>query len=171
MWHWAAGEQLVERNIIRGIEAPKPEKREIQPLAREPTIKEVAEVLEVPCQEVENRIRVALWPLSLEMPTNDDEDSMLGDFIEVNEVPPPDEIATYNLLCENLREALNELPPREVRILQLRYGLLDGQTYTLEQVGSKMGVTHQRIRQIETQALNRLRLASIRHKLHDYLDE
>jgi RNA polymerase primary sigma factor len=96
---------------------------------------------------------------------------VLGDFIEDDEITPPDETVTNNLLRESLHEALNELPPREVRILQLRYGLLDGQAYTLEQVGRKMGVTRERVRQIESQALNRLRHPSIRRKLHDYLDE
>jgi RNA polymerase primary sigma factor len=107
----------------------------------------------------------------LELPTGDEEDSLLGDFIEDEEITPPDEAATYNLLRENLAEALNGLPAREGRILQLRYGLFDGQTYTLEEVGRRMGVTRERVRQIETQALNRLRHPSIRRKLHDYLGE
>jgi RNA polymerase primary sigma factor len=107
----------------------------------------------------------------LETPTNDEEDSVLGDFIEDDEVAPPDETATYNLLRENLREVLNGLPLREVRVLQLRYGLFDGQAYTLEQVGRKIGVTRERVRQIEAQALSRLRHPSILHKLHDYLGE
>ena len=142
-----------------------------QRLGREPTVEEMAEALEVPPQKVENIIRIARRPLSLEMPTGDEEDSVLGDFIEDDEITPPDETATYNLLRENLREVLNGLPPREVRILQLRYGLLDGQAYTLEEVGRKMGVTRERVRQIEAQALNRLRHPSIRRKLHDYLGE
>jgi RNA polymerase primary sigma factor len=98
----------------------------IQRLGREPTVEEMAEALEVPPQKVENIIKVARWPLSLETPTDDDEDSVLGDFIEDDEIAPPDETATYNLLRENLREVLNGLPLREVRILQLRYGLFDG---------------------------------------------
>lgn len=142
-----------------------------QRLGREPTVEEMAEALEVSPQKVENIIKVARWPLSLETPTNDEEDSVLGDFIEDDEVAPPDETATYNLLRENLREVLNRLPLREVRILQLRYGLFDGQAYTLEQVGRKMGVTRERIRQIEAQALSRLRHPSIRRNLHDYLGE
>jgi RNA polymerase primary sigma factor len=142
-----------------------------QSLGREPTVEEMAEALEVPPQKVENIIRVARRPLSLELSTGDEEDSVLGDFIEDEEIAPPDETATYNLLRESLHEALNELPPREVRILQLRYGLFDGQAYTLEQVGRKMGVTRERVRQIEAQALNRLRHPSIRRKLHDYLGE
>ena len=92
-------------------------------------------------------------------------------FLVLYEVPAPDETATYNLLREHLGEVLNGLPPREVRILQLRYGLLDGQAYTLEEVGRKMGVTRERVRQIEAQALSRLRHPSIRRKLRDYLGE
>ncbi len=142
-----------------------------QRLGREPTVEEVADALEVPPKKVENMIQVARRPLSLETPTDDEEDSVLGDFIEDDEAPPPDDTATYNLLREHLGEVLNGLPPREVRILQLRYGLLDGQAYTLEEVGRKMGVTRERVRQIEAQALSRLRHPSIRRKLRDYLGE
>jgi RNA polymerase primary sigma factor len=142
-----------------------------QRLGREPTVEELAIALDVPPKKVENMIQVARRPLSLETPTDDEEDSVLGDFIEDDEAPPPDESATYNLLREHLEEVLNGLPPREVRILQLRYGLLDGQAYTLEEVGRKMGVTRERVRQIEAQALSRLRHPSIRRKLRDYLGE
>jgi len=142
-----------------------------QRLGREPSVDELAEALDVPPKKVENMIQVARRPLSLETPTDDEEDSVLGDFIEDDEAPPPDETATYNLLREHLGEVLNNLPPREVRILQLRYGLLDGQAYTLEEVGRKMGVTRERVRQIEAQALSRLRHPSIRRKLRDYLGE
>jgi RNA polymerase primary sigma factor len=142
-----------------------------QRLGREPTVEELADELEVPPKKVENMIQVARRPLSLETPTDDEEDSVLGDFIEDDEASPPDDTATYNLLREHLGEVLNSLPPREVRILQLRYGLLDGQAYTLEEVGRKMGVTRERVRQIEAQALSRLRHPSIRRKLRDYLGE
>jgi RNA polymerase primary sigma factor len=142
-----------------------------QRLGREPTVEEMAEELEVPPQKVENIIGVARWPLSLETPTDNEEDSVLGDFIEDDKVAPPDETTTYNLLRENLREVLNGLLPREVRILQMRYGLLDGQALTLEQVGCKMGLTRERVRQIEAQALNRLRHLSIHRTLYDYLGE
>jgi RNA polymerase primary sigma factor len=142
-----------------------------QRLGREPTVEEMAEALVVPPQKVETILRIARRPLSLELPTGDEEDSVLGDFIEDGEIPPPDEAATYNLLREHLREVMNGLPPREVRILQLRYGLLDGQAYTLEEVGRKVGVTRERVRQIEAQALNRLRAPSIRRELRDYLGE
>ena len=142
-----------------------------QRLGREPSVDELATALDVPPKKVENMIQVARRPLSLETPTDDEEDSVLGDFIEDDEAPPPDDTATYNLLREHLEDVLNQLPPREVRILQLRYGLLDGQAYTLEEVGRKMGVTRERVRQIEAQALSRLRHPSIRRKLRDYLGE
>jgi RNA polymerase primary sigma factor len=142
-----------------------------QKLGREPSVEELAEALDVPPKKVENMIQVARRPLSLETPTDDEEDSVLGDFIEDDEAPPPDETATYNLLRQHLEEVLNGLPPREVRILQLRYGLLDGQAYTLEEVGRKMGVTRERVRQIEAQALSRLRHPVIRRKLRDYLGD
>jgi len=142
-----------------------------QRLGREPTVEELAVALDVPPKKVENMIQVARRPLSLETPTDDEEDSVLGDFIEDDEAPPPDDTATYNLLREHLEDVLNSLPPREVRILQLRYGLLDGQAYTLEEVGRKMGVTRERVRQIEAQALSRLRHPTIRRKLRDYLGE
>src|SRR5512137_790176 len=142
-----------------------------QRLGRDPSVDEIALALDVPPKKVENMIQVARRPLSLETPTDDEEDSVLGDFIEDNEAPPPDDTATYNLLREHLEEVLNSLPPREVRILQLRYGLLDGQAYTLEEVGRKMGVTRERVRQIEAQALSRLRHPTIRRKLRDYLGE
>jgi RNA polymerase primary sigma factor len=142
-----------------------------QRLGRDPSVEELADALDVPPKKVENMIQVARRPLSLETPTDDEEDSVLGDFIQDREAPAPDESATYNLLKEHLEEVLNTLPPREVRILQLRYGLLDGQAYTLEEVGRKMGVTRERVRQIEAQALSRLRHPVIRRKLREYLGE
>jgi RNA polymerase primary sigma factor len=140
-----------------------------QRLGRDPSVEELAGALDVTPQKVENMIQVARRPLSLETPTDDEEDSVLGDFIQDEEVSAPDETATYNLLREHLDSVLNGLPPREVRILQLRYGLLDGQAYTLEEVGRKMGVTRERVRQIEAQALSRLRHPAIRRKLREYL--
>ena len=140
-----------------------------QRLGRDPSVEELAVALEVTPQKIENMIQVARRPLSLETPTDDEEDSVLGDFIQDDEFPAPDDTATYNLLREHLESVLDGLPPREVRILQLRYGLLDGQAYTLEEVGRKMGVTRERVRQIEAQALSRLRHPSIRRKLREYL--
>ncbi len=140
-----------------------------QKLGRDPSVEELAAELDVPIKKVENMIQVARRPLSLETPTDDEEDSVLGDFIEDDEAPAPADSATYNLLKEHLQIILNDLPPREVRILQLRYGLLDGQAYTLEEVGNKMGVTRERVRQIEAQALSRLRHPSVQKILRDYL--
>jgi RNA polymerase primary sigma factor len=140
-----------------------------QRLGRDPSVEELANELEVTPQKVENMIQVARRPLSLETPTDDEEDSVLGDFIQDEEISQPDDSATYNLLKEHLETVLEGLPPREVRILQLRYGLLDGQAYTLEEVGRKMGVTRERVRQIEAQALSRLRHPAIRRKLREYL--
>jgi RNA polymerase primary sigma factor len=142
-----------------------------QKLGRDPSIDELAVALDVHPKKVENMIKVSRRPLSLETPTDNEDDSVLGDFIEDNEIPAPDETATYNLLKEHLEMVMDSLPPREVRILQLRYGLLDGQAYTLEEVGRKMGVTRERVRQIEAQALSRLRHPTIKRKLRDYLGD
>jgi RNA polymerase primary sigma factor len=140
-----------------------------QRLGRDPSVEELAAALEVPPKKVENMIQVSRRPLSLETPTDDEDDSVLADFIEDQDASAPDDSATSNLLREHLDEVMHNLPPREVRILQLRYGLLDGQAYTLEEVGRKMGVTRERVRQIEAQALSRLRHPSIRRKLREYL--
>ena len=142
-----------------------------QRLGRDPSTEELADALDVPPRKVENMIQVARRPLSLETPTDEEEDSVLGDFIQDEESPAPTDAVTRNLLREHLQEVLNTLPPREVRILQLRYGLLDGQSYTLEEVGRKMGVTRERVRQIEAQALTRLRHPTHRRRLVDYLRE
>jgi RNA polymerase primary sigma factor len=142
-----------------------------QRLGRDPSVDELAFALDVPPKKVEHMIQVARRPLSLETPTDDEDDSVLGDFIQDQEAPAPDDSATYSLLKEHLGKVLDGLPPREVRILQLRYGLLDGQAYTLEEVGRKMGVTRERVRQIEAQALSRLRHPAVRRKLRAYLGE
>ncbi len=142
-----------------------------QELGRDPTTEELAQALDVTPKKVENMIQVARRPLSLETPTDEEEDSELGDFIEDSDSPAPPEAVMHNLLKEHLRDVLTNLPPREVHILQLRYGLMDGQSYTLEEVGRKMGVTRERVRQIEAQALNRLRHPGHRRKLVDYLRE
>jgi len=142
-----------------------------QDLGRDPTTDELGDALNVTAKKVESIIQIARRPLSLETPTDEEEDSVLGDFIQDEDSPEPVEIATHNLLREQIAEVLNGLPPREVRILQLRYGLLDGESYTLEEVGKKMGVTRERVRQIEAQALSRLRHPIHRRKLRDYLRE
>jgi RNA polymerase primary sigma factor len=140
-----------------------------QDLGREPTVQELANALEVPLRKAEQMIRVARRPLSLEMPTDDEADSVLGDFIEDVESPEPVELVTSGMLRDQLSDILSSLPPREVRILQMRYGLVDGETYTLEEVGKKLGVTRERVRQIEAQALSRLRHPTHSRRLRDYL--
>lgn len=140
-----------------------------QSLGREPTIEELAAAMDLPPRKVEQMIQVSRHPLSLEMPTDDEEDSTLGDFIRDESVQTPEEYASQEMLRELLDKVLSMLPPREMRILQLRYGLLDGKMYTLEEVGRKLGVTRERVRQIEAQALNRLRQPEIRQLFEAYL--
>ena len=142
-----------------------------QELGRDPTTEELAAALEIPTRKAEEMLRVARRPLSLEMPTDDDGDSELGDFIEDEDISAPDEEVTFSMLRELLRGILQDLPPREVRILQLRYGLVDGETYTLEEVGKKLGVTRERVRQIEAQALSRLRHPTHSRRLKDFLEK
>ncbi len=140
-----------------------------QELGHDPSSEELAEALDVPVKKAEQMIQVARRPLSLETPTDEDEDSVLGDFIEDADALAPAEAVTQNMLKEQIQEILLSLPPREVRILQLRYGLVDGESYTLEEVGKKLGVTRERVRQIEAQALSRLRHPTHSRKLKDYL--
>lgn len=140
-----------------------------QRLGRAPTPEELASELDIPVRKVEQMLDVARRPLSLEMPTDDEEESTLGDFVEDIDSPaPPDEVSS-SMLREVLLDILADLPPREVKILQMRYGLLDGQTYTLEEVGRKLGVTRERVRQIEAQALSRLRHPAHARHLRDFL--
>lgn len=141
----------------------------VQELGREPTTEEIAEELSISPNKVEQIIRVSHRPLSLETPVGEEEDSFLGDFIEDDSSPSPTETATQSLLREQLEEILKSLSPREAKILKLRFGLLDGYSYTLEEVGRKFGVTRERIRQIEAQALGRLRHPSRSRKLRDFL--
>jgi RNA polymerase primary sigma factor len=141
-----------------------------QELNRDPNPDELAEALNVTPDDVQDMMKHARRPLSLEMPTGKEDDAMLGDFIADTDITPPDEEATNILLREHLQEALSELPPRETKILEMRYGLVDGRTLTLNEVGKKMGVTRERIRQIEAQALRRLRNPRIQEKLQAYLD-
>ncbi len=140
-----------------------------QRLGRDPTPEELAAEMEIPVRKVEQMMDVARRPLSLEMPTDDEEESTLGDFVEDTDSPSPPEEVSSSMLREILMEILAELPPREVKILQMRYGLLDGQTYTLEEVGKKLGVTRERVRQIEAQALSRLRHPAHARRLRDFL--
>ncbi len=141
-----------------------------QQLSRDPTVDELALELDVPPKKVENMIKVSRRPLSLQLPIGDEEEDVLGDFIEDSDSTPPDESATFNLLREHLASMLDLLPPREARILQLRYGLIDGEVLTLNEVGRKMGVTRERVRQIEAQALSRLRSKGIYRELRAYIE-
>jgi RNA polymerase primary sigma factor len=141
----------------------------VQELGRDPTTEEIADELGVTPRKVEHIMRVSQRPLSLEMPVGEEEDSYLGDFIEDEDADAPGDAAGQQLLREVIDEIFQSLTPREVRILQLRFGLVDGYQYTLEEVGKKFGVTRERIRQIEAQALSRLRHPSRSRKLRDYL--
>ena len=140
-----------------------------QELGRDPSIAELAIGMETTPDKVEDLMEISRRPVSLEAPIDEDGDSTFGDFVEdVNSPAPADEVASL-LLHEQLDEALDRLPPREAQILRLRYGLEDGRVYTLEEVGQTIGVTRERVRQLEAQALNRLRQSSARVKLRDYL--
>ncbi|MFC2030296.1 RNA polymerase sigma factor RpoD [Chloroflexota bacterium] len=141
----------------------------VQELHRDPTTEEIAAELGVSPKKVERTIKVSQRPLSLEMPVGEEDDSFLGDFIEDSEAPSPTDQASQQLLREQIDDIFASLTPREVRILQLRFGLVDGYSYTLEEVGKKFGVTRERIRQIEAQALGRLRHPSRSRKLRDFL--
>ena len=141
-----------------------------QTLGRVPTSEELAEKLEVPTSKVEWMTRVSWLPLSLESPINDDEeDSELGQFVEDQLTPTPIQSAYSKLLREKIEEVLDTLPPREARILRLRFGLENGHNYTLEEVGEKFGLTRERIRQIESKALRRLRHPRRSRQLREYL--
>jgi RNA polymerase primary sigma factor len=141
----------------------------VQELGRDPTVEEIAEELGVSAKKVERTIKVSQRPLSLEMPVGEEDDSFLGDFIEDSDAPSPTDQASQQLLRDQIEDIFVSLTPREVRILQLRFGLVDGYSYTLEEVGKKFGVTRERIRQIEAQALGRLRHPSRSRKLRDFL--
>jgi len=140
-----------------------------QELGRDPLIDELAVGMETTPDKIENLLEIARRPVSLETPIDEDGDSTFGDFVEdVNSPAPAEEVAT-NLLHEQLKTALDRLPTREAQILRLRYGLEDGRVYTLEEVGQAIGVTRERVRQLEAQALNRLRQSSAHVILRDYL--
>ncbi len=142
-----------------------------QELGRDPSIDELAVGMETTPDKIENLLEIARRPVSLETPIDEDGDAVFGDFVEdVNSPAPAEEVAT-NLLHEQLKSSLDRLPSREAQILRLRYGLEDGRVYTLEEVGQAIGVTRERVRQLEAQALNRLRQSSAHVILRDYLYE
>ncbi len=140
-----------------------------QDWGRQPTPEEIAEELGLPAQKVQWMLKVSQRPLSLEKPVGEEEDSELGSFIPDHEAPTPSDTAYHSLLQAKLDEVLTTLSPREARILQLRFGLQDGRAYTLEEVGRKFGLTRERIRQIEHEALDRLRHPSRARQLRDYM--
>jgi len=141
----------------------------MQELGREPSIRELANELDTTPHKVQRMMRIAQHPLSLEMPVGEDEESSLGDFVEDQQGLAPTDATSQSLLREELEQVFTSLHPREVQILQLRYGLKDGRSLTLEQVGKKYGLTRERIRQIEVQALRKLRHPSRSRRLRDYL--
>ncbi len=142
----------------------------LQELGREPMPEEIAAVMEIPVERVREIMKIAQEPVSLETPIGEEEDSHLGDFIPDEDAPAPAEAASFILLKEQLEEVLETLTPREEKVLRLRFGLDDGRTRTLEEVGQEFGVTRERIRQIEAKALRKLRHPSRSKKLKDYLE-
>ena len=136
----------------------------------EPTAEEIAEVINMPTDKVREIMRVAQEPVSLETPIGEEEDSHLGDFIPDEDAPAPQDAASHTLLKEQLAEVLATLTPREEKVLKLRFGLEDGRSRTLEEVGEEFNVTRERIRQIEAKALRKLRHPSRSKKLKDFLD-
>lgn len=136
----------------------------------EPTPHEIAEEIDMPVDKVREIMRVAQEPVSLETPIGEEEDSHLGDFIPDNDAPAPADAASHTMLREQLSDVLSTLTPREEKVLRLRFGLEDGRSRTLEEVGKEFNVTRERIRQIEAKALRKLRHPSRSRKLKDYLD-
>ena len=136
----------------------------------EPTNEQIAEKLEMPVEKVREIMRVAQEPVSLETPIGEEEDSHLGDFIPDEDAPAPSDVASHTMLKEQLAEVLSTLTPREEKVLRLRFGLEDGRSRTLEEVGKEFNVTRERIRQIEAKALRKLRHPNRSKKLKDFLE-
>ena len=142
----------------------------LQELGREPTPEEIAKEMDMPVDRVREILKISQEPVSLETPIGEEEDSHLGDFIQDDNVPVPADAATFTLLKEQLNDVLDTLTPREKKVLILRFGLEDGRSRTLEEVGKEFNVTRERIRQIEAKALRKLRHPSRSKKLKDYLE-
>lgn len=142
----------------------------LQELGREPTPEEIGKEMDLPTEKVREILKIAQEPVSLETPIGEEDDSHLGDFIEDQDALAPDDAAAYELLKEQLEEVLDTLTDREENVLRLRFGLDDGRTRTLEEVGKVFGVTRERIRQIEAKALRKLRHPSRSKRLKDFLD-
>ena len=141
----------------------------VQTLGREPTTEEVAKELHMDVSKVEEIMKIAQEPVSLETPVGEEEDSHLGDFLPDTDASQPPEEASYTLLREQLEDVLATLTPREQEVLRMRFGLRDGKPHTLEEVGKEFDVTRERIRQIESKALRKLRHPSRSKKLRDFL--
>ncbi len=141
----------------------------LQQLGREPSPEEIAKEMEMPVEKVAEIQKIAQDPVSLETPIGEEDDSHLGDFIQDEDSPAPHDAASYTLLKEQLEEVMNTLTPREAKVLRLRFGLDDGKSRTLEEVGREFNVTRERIRQIEAKALRKLRHPSRSKKLRDYM--
>ncbi len=141
----------------------------LQQLGREPTPEEIAQEMEIPLEKVAEIQKIAQDPVSLETPIGEEDDSHLGDFIQDEDSPAPHDAASYTLLREQLEDVMSTLTPREAKVLKLRFGLEDGKSRTLEEVGSQFNVTRERIRQIEAKALRKLRHPSRSKKLRDYM--
>ena len=142
----------------------------LQELGHDPTPEEIAEEMSMPVERVREILKIAQEPVSLETPIGEEEDSHLGDFIPDEDASEPAEAASFTLLKEQLVEVLSTLTPREEKVLKLRFGIEDGRTRTLEEVGKEFNVTRERIRQIEAKALRKLRHPSRSKKLRDFLD-
>ncbi len=142
----------------------------LQRLGREPSPEEIAEELEISVEKVMEIQKIAQDPVSLETPIGEEDDSHLGDFIQDDDSPAPQDAAAYTMLKEQLEEVMNTLTPREAKVLKLRFGLEDGKARTLEEVGKEFDVTRERIRQIEAKALRKLRHPSRSKKLRDYMN-
>ena len=142
----------------------------LQQLGREPTPEEIAKEMEISVEKVTEIQKIAQDPVSLETPIGEEEDSHLGDFIQDDDSPAPQDAAAYTLLREQLEEVMKTLTPREAKVLKLRFGLEDGKSRTLEEVGKEFQVTRERIRQIEAKALRKLRHPSRSKKLKDYMN-
>ena len=136
----------------------------------EPSADEISKEIDMPVDKVREIMRVAQEPVSLETPIGEEEDSHLGDFIPDNDATAPADAASHTMLREQLSDVLSTLTPREEKVLRLRFGLEDGRSRTLEEVGKEFNVTRERIRQIEAKALRKLRHPSRSRKLKDYLD-
>jgi RNA polymerase primary sigma factor len=144
--------------------------RLLQKYGREPTPEEIGEALEISLDRVEEILKLSRFPVSLEAPLGEESDACLGEFIEERESPSPEEVALTEVMKQQVEEALCTLSDRESRILRLRFGIVGGRPHTLEEVGQEFGVTRERIRQIESIALRKMRMPSRSGKLRDYVE-